>query len=101
MAFDHRYDVALSFAGEDRVHALALATRLQQAGLRVFFDRFEELWGHDLSERLHEVYDRECRRVVVFVPRVPQSPMDQLRAPGACLARDARRPGVPPALAPG
>jgi hypothetical protein len=63
----HRYDVALSFAGEDRVHALALATRLQRAGLRVFFDRFEELWGHDLSERLHEVYDRQCRRVVVFV----------------------------------
>ena len=67
MAFDHRYDVALSFAGEDRMHALALATRLQHAGLRVFFDRFEELWGHDLSERLHEVYDRECRRVVVLV----------------------------------
>ncbi|MBX3634193.1 MAG: toll/interleukin-1 receptor domain-containing protein [Rubrivivax sp.] len=62
-----RYDVALSFAGEDRSQALALATRLQRAGLRVFFDRFEELWGQDLSERLHEVYDRQCRRVVVFV----------------------------------
>jgi hypothetical protein len=61
------YDIALSFAGEDRAHALELATRLQGAGLRVFFDRFEELWGHDLSERLHEVYDRQCRRVVVFV----------------------------------
>lgn len=66
-ASSHHYDVALSFAGEDRAHALALATRLQGAGLRVFFDRFEELWGQDLSERLQAVYDRQCRRVVVFV----------------------------------
>jgi TIR domain len=64
---DRRYDVALSFAGEDRGPALALATRLRGAGFRVFFDRFEELWGQDLSERLHEVYDHQCRHAVVFV----------------------------------
>jgi TIR domain len=62
-----RYDVALSFAGEDRVHALALATHLQDAGYRVFFDRFEELWGQDLSVRLQEVYARQSRFCVVFV----------------------------------
>lgn len=62
-----RYDVALSYAGEDRAHAVALAARLQRAGLRVFFDRFEEMWGQDLSVRLHEVYDRQCRHAVVFV----------------------------------
>lgn len=64
---DPVYDVALSFAGEDRGHALALASRLQLAGYRVFFDRFEELWGQDLSVKLHEVYARQSRFCVVFV----------------------------------
>lgn len=69
MTTDYRYDVALSFAGPDRPHALALASRLQRAGFRVFFDRFEEMWGQDLSERLHAIYGQHCRRAVVFVSR--------------------------------
>lgn len=64
---DSVYDVALSFAGEDRGPALALASRLQVAGYRVFFDRFEELWGQDLSVKLHAVYARQSRFCVVFV----------------------------------
>ena len=38
-----KYDVALSYAGEDREVARELATRLQAAGYLVFYDGFEEL----------------------------------------------------------
>ena len=63
------YDVALSFAGEDREPALDMATRLHAVGIRVFFDRFEELWGQDLTLKLQEVYGREARYCVVLVSK--------------------------------
>jgi hypothetical protein len=52
-----RYDVALSFAGEDRAKAEELAQLLREGGVRVFYDKFEQarLWGSDLSEVLHRV----------------------------------------------
>ena len=44
------YDVALSFAGEDREYVEAVASALQQAGVKVFYDQYEEveLWGKNL-----------------------------------------------------
>jgi TIR domain-containing protein len=63
------YDVALSFAGEDRHLALELATRLHACGHSVFFDRFEELWGQDLADKLHDVYSKQSRYCVVLVSR--------------------------------
>jgi hypothetical protein len=65
------YDVALSFAGEDRTHAEALAMAIRSAGFRVFYDAYEqgELWGADLYERLHEVYSRKARYCVLFASK--------------------------------
>jgi hypothetical protein len=62
-----QYDVALSFAGEDRVQAKELAKLIQTAGYSVFYDEFEELWGEDLSAKLHEVYGKQSRFCVIFV----------------------------------
>ena len=41
------YDIALSFAGEDRAYVQEVATALQAAGVKVFYDEFEtaDLWG--------------------------------------------------------
>lgn len=39
---DYEYDVALSFAGEDRLHASRLAELLGQRGLSVFYDDYEK-----------------------------------------------------------
>ena len=64
-----QYDVALSYAGEDRVHARELAKRIQTAGYSVFYDEFEELWGEDLSVKLHEVYGKQSRFCVAFVSK--------------------------------
>ena len=63
------YDVALSFAGEDRSQAQALAKRLRDKGVSVFYDQFErdKLWGKDLFQHLAEVYGGQARYCVVFV----------------------------------
>ncbi|WP_183407860.1 toll/interleukin-1 receptor domain-containing protein [Nocardioides marmoriginsengisoli] len=65
---DFEYDVALSFAGEQREYVAAVATELRFAGLSVFYDEFEivRLWGKDLSEHLDYVYNRAARFCVIF-----------------------------------
>jgi len=62
------YDVCLSFAGEDRAYVSEVAKSLQTAGIRVFYDAFEEknLWGKDLYEHLDQVYSKASRFCVIF-----------------------------------
>lgn len=54
------YDVALSFAGEERDLASTLAHALDERKVRVFFDEFEtsQLWGKNLYDFLSEVYSK-------------------------------------------
>jgi hypothetical protein len=65
------YDVALSFAGEDREYVEMVAEKLRDLGVTVFYDRFEEavLWGSDLAEHLGHVYGKDSRFVVLFLSR--------------------------------
>ena len=55
-----QFDVALSFAGEDRAYAGEIAERLRSHGVQVFYDQYEQatLWGKDLYEHLDYVYQR-------------------------------------------
>ncbi|MBK7829360.1 MAG: TIR domain-containing protein [Nannocystis sp.] len=63
------YDVALSFAGEDRAQAETLASLLKKKGVRVFYDKYEEadLWGKDLYTHLVEVYTTKARYCVMIL----------------------------------
>jgi hypothetical protein len=63
------YDVALSFAGEDREYVEAVAKELERLGIGVFYDRFEQvnLWGANLAQHLGNVYGRDSRFVVMFL----------------------------------
>lgn len=63
------YDVCLSFASEDRVYVRKVAARIQQLGVRVFFDEYEQvqLWGKDLYTHLDYVYRQAARYCVLFV----------------------------------
>jgi hypothetical protein len=65
------YDVALSFAGEDRGYAEQVANRLIALSVTVFYDRFEQvnLWGKDLAEHLGHVYSQDSHFVVIFASR--------------------------------
>src|SRR5689334_12046341 len=51
---DFPYDVALSFAGEQRPYVLRVAAALRRRGVRTFYDDYEkpEMWGKDLYEHL-------------------------------------------------
>lgn len=63
------YDVALSFAGEDRGHAEALSNLLVKYGVRVFYDLAEQgsLWGRDLYHHLASIYGDRSKYCVAFV----------------------------------
>jgi TIR domain len=65
------YDVALSFAGEDRVYVEEVAQALSTAGVKVFYDKMEEadLWGKNLYTHLSDVYKERARFTVMFVSR--------------------------------
>lgn len=67
----YKYDIALSFAGEDRPQAEALAMALVSRGIRPFYDEFEKhnLWGKDLIEFLHEVYSKQARYCIILISK--------------------------------
>ncbi|MDQ2889952.1 MAG: TIR domain-containing protein [Gemmatimonadota bacterium] len=62
------YDVALSFAGEDRKYVGAVADKLVSVGVRVFYDEYEPatLWGKDLYVHLRDVYRNRARFTILF-----------------------------------
>jgi hypothetical protein len=64
-----RYDVAISFAGEDRIVAEEIATSLLAKKYRVFYDRFEQhtLLGEDLGGYLPDIYSERSRYCVIVV----------------------------------
>ena len=65
------YEVALSFAGEQRKYVEEVARALQSRGIAVFYDGFEKisLWGRHLPEELQTVYERKSGLVVIFVSK--------------------------------
>ena len=64
-----KYDVVLSFAGEDREHAKALANLLESGKYSYFYDENElaELWGKNLYDYLSSVYKDRARYCVMFL----------------------------------
>jgi hypothetical protein len=65
----YEFDVALSYAGEDRLYVHEVAKYLHAKNIRVFYDEFftAELWGQDLYSYLDTVYRERSRFTVVFI----------------------------------
>ena len=63
------YDVAISFAGEDRQAARGLADSLTRRGSKVFYDEYEvaSLWGKDLYQHLANVYTNKAKYCIIFI----------------------------------
>jgi hypothetical protein len=63
------YEVALSFAGENRAYVQEIANILRQKRVRLFYDNFNstELWGKDLYVHLDEVYRKRSKYCVLFL----------------------------------
>ena len=65
------YDVAISYASEQRDYASALAEILRAKGISVFFDLFFEgkMWGKDLSEYLMDVYYKQSGFCIMLISK--------------------------------
>jgi hypothetical protein len=68
---DHKWDVAISYAGEDAGIVDPIVKGLRLAGLRVFYANWDEtrayLWGKDLVTELPRIYQEEAAYCIVFV----------------------------------
>lgn len=67
----YKYDVALSFAGEQRDVARVIKRTLERKGVVVFYDdeHEHELLGDDVAVALQRVYFRQCRFAVPILSR--------------------------------
>jgi hypothetical protein len=65
----YKYQVALSFAGEDRFYVEKVAELLKEQGISVFYDKFEQvdLWGKDLGIHFDTIYRRHSQYFIPFI----------------------------------
>lgn len=65
------FQVALSFAGEQRSYVREVANALSAKHIAVFYDEFEanSLWGKDGAEYFHQVYSLDAQYVVMFTSK--------------------------------
>jgi hypothetical protein len=67
--YEENYDIALSFAGEDRAYAAALRDGLEDLGHAVFYDNAEQhrFLGQDVEAYLGPIYESGSRYVVAVL----------------------------------
>lgn len=67
----YEYEVAFSFAGEDREYVEKVAIFLKKQKITVFYDYFEEenLWGKNLVAYLEEIYTHKSKYCVIFISK--------------------------------
>ncbi len=66
-----QFEVALSFAGEDRAYVELVADELRDRGVTIFYDRYQEsdLWGKDLYTHLVDVYMTQAQYTLMFLSK--------------------------------
>lgn len=69
MSNQKEFEIALSFAGEDREYVDQVANLLRDSGVKVFYDLFEEanLWGKNLYDYLIEIYMNKALYTIMFI----------------------------------
>ena len=66
-----QYQVALSFAGEQRCYVESVARELQGRGIAIFYDRFEQvqLWGKYGTEFFPQVFAQQAKYAAMFISK--------------------------------
>ena len=69
MVQNWEYQVALSFAGEQRAYVDRVSKELTKLGIHHFYDNDNRssLWGKNLTRYLDDVYFAKSRFVVAFI----------------------------------
>jgi hypothetical protein len=67
----YNFDIAVSFAGEDREVVQRYCDILSSKGLKVFYDKYEQigLWGANLYDKLDEIYRTKALFCVIFISK--------------------------------
>jgi len=67
--YEFEYDIALSFAGEEREYVEIVAGELKKQDIKVFYDQYEKtnMWGKNIYEYLAEVYSKKSLFCVIFI----------------------------------
>lgn len=68
---NYKYEIALSFAGEDRKYVYEVAQCLRKNNIKVYYDEFEEsnLWGKDMYVYLDKIYRKQSRYCIMFLSK--------------------------------
>lgn len=66
-----KYDVAISYASEQRKYAEAVYNELKSKGITVFFDKALEaqMWGRDMGEYLSDIYYKQSRYCIMIISK--------------------------------
>lgn len=66
---EYKYDVALSFASEQREYVEQVANQLNRLGIKCFYDNNykTKLWGENLLKYLEDVYCRKSQYCIIFI----------------------------------
>lgn len=91
---DYPFDIAISFAGEDRLVAIRLVELLKVKGVKVFYDLNEQanMWGKNLDEHLSDVYENKARYCLMLISKhYPDKPWTRVERRSA-QARAIRQP---------
>ena len=66
-----QYEVALSFAGEQREYVEEVARSLQSREVSIFYDGFANvaLWGKNLVEEFQNVFENRANYIVMFISK--------------------------------
>lgn len=68
---DYVWEVALSFAGEQREYVAEVAKHLKEGGVPCFYDEdnLVALWGEDLAEIFDRIYRLDSEFAVIFISK--------------------------------
>lgn len=66
---ERQFQVAITFASEQRPYAEALARNLSRYGIAYFYDAEHEaaLWGKHLAEEFNQIYSRKSQYVLMLI----------------------------------
>lgn len=90
----YEYDVALSFAGENRDLAQKFYNKLRRKKIKVFFDKMEQsrLIGMDLDKEFRRIYGGKSRLIVILISKFYPA-KDWTRFESEIIIDEAKRRG--------
>ena len=68
---EYEFDIALSFANEDREYVEKVVEILKNKNIKIFYDKDKEetLWGKDLYEYLNDIYKNKAKYTIIFISK--------------------------------